>query len=102
MKRSLRYERKFPFEQYGNITLVDEILDLPEEVSLNPDLVGKIQYLQMLDVELAYRAYFELYKEAKTLAVESIAEAVSFLEAKKEETMAQIRDILNPKEEEGE
>lgn len=96
MKKSLRYERKFPFEQYGNISFVDEIIDLPDEVVFNLDLMNKIRYLQMIDVELAYRIYSDLYKESRTLAAESVAEAMAFLNEKKEETLAAIRDILNP------
>jgi hypothetical protein len=96
MNRSLRYERKFPMEQYGNVTMYDEILELPEEVFLNQELIAKIRYLQMLDAELAYRVYVDLYKQSHTLAAENLISAVAFLEEQKKETMETIKTILYP------
>jgi hypothetical protein len=96
MNRTLKYERKFPLEQYGNVTFNDEIVDLPEEVFLNQELISKVRYLQMVDVELAYRTYVDLYKKSHTLAVENLAKAVAFLEAEKKETMEAIESILKP------
>jgi len=99
MNRTLKYERKFPMEQYGNVTFTDDIIELPEEVILNQELISKIRYLQMIDVELAYRTYVELYKQSKTLSVESLARAVEFLEEEKKETMAFIQATLKPTKE---
>lgn len=99
MNRTLRYERKFPIEQYGNNAFVDEITGLPEDVFLNAELMAKIRYLQMVEVELAYRTYVELYKQSKTVAVESLARAVEFLESEKNTTMAFIEATLKPKKE---
>jgi hypothetical protein len=102
MNRTLRYERKFPIEQYGNNGFTDEITGIPEEVFLNQELISKIRYLQMVDVELAYRVYVDLYKKSHTLATEELAKAIAYLEEEKSKTMESIQSILHTQPKEGE
>lgn len=97
MNRSIKYERLFPMGQYVNVKFSDEITDLPEAVCLNEDLMGKIRYLQMVDVEISYRVYLKLYEKAKTLDLEELAKSMEFLETEKQETIRTIETILNPK-----
>lgn len=61
MERTLKLERLYPLAQYANIKFVDEIINLPEEVVTNEELVNEIRYLQMLSVEAAYRRYSGLH-----------------------------------------
>jgi len=98
MNRSIRYERLFPMGQYVNVKFVDEVNDLPEALCLNEELMNKIRYLQMVDVEIAYRIYLKLYEKSKTLDLEELAKSMEFLEVEKETTINGIKAILNPKE----
>jgi hypothetical protein len=96
MNRSIRYERLFPMGQYVNVKFVDEVNDLPEAICMNEDLMNKIRYLQMVDVELSYRIYLKLYEKSKTLDIEELAKSMEFLETEREVTIKGIEAILNP------
>jgi hypothetical protein len=96
MNRSIRYERLFPMGQYVNVKFSDEMNDLPEELCLNEDLMNKVRYLQMVEVELAYRIYLKLYEKSKTLVLEELAKSMEFLETEKETTINGIKAILTP------
>lgn len=85
--------------KFENVRFVDEVKDLPEAVCLNEELMNKIRYLQMVDVELAYRKYLELYQQAYTLSLEEMAKTITFLETEREITMKNIQSILNPQTE---
>lgn len=97
MNRSIRYERLFPMGQYVNVKFTDEINDLPEEVVFNEELMEKLRYLQMVDVEIAYRLYLKLYEKSKTLDLEEMARTLEFLESEKAETIKAIEPELKLK-----
>jgi len=97
MQRTVRTERLYPLAEYANIKFVDEFTDIPERVCLNENLMGELQYLQMIGFELSLRKYKELMTLAKTYDVEVI---LKFLEEERNETLDKIKEILTPKEEE--
>jgi hypothetical protein len=87
MERTLKLERLYPLAQYANIKFVDEISALPEEAIFNVDLASKARYLQMLEVEIAFRMYLELMKQAETKTAEEVAK---FLEEQRNETVKEL------------
>ena len=87
MERTLKIERLYPLGQYTNIKFVDEILNLPDEAIFNVELESKVRYLQMLEVEIAYRDYVNLMKVAETKSEEEVAK---FLEEQREATVKEI------------
>jgi hypothetical protein len=91
MERSLKTERLYNLGDYSNITFSDEISSIPERVTLNPELMGELQYLQMIGFELSLRKYKELMVLAKTYDVEVI---LKFLEEERNETLDKIKSIL--------
>jgi hypothetical protein len=89
MERTLKLERLYPLGQYTNIKFADEIISLPDETIFNVELESKIRYLQMLEVEIAYRDYIKLMKVAETKSAEEVAQ---FLE---EQRAATVKEIAN-------
>ncbi|HBY20754.1 MAG TPA: hypothetical protein DEG71_07065 [Clostridiales bacterium] len=87
MERTFKLERLYPLGQYVNIKLCDEVTNLPEEVLFNVELSSKVRYLQMLEVEIAYRNYINLMKIAETKSAEEVAQ---YLEEQRIETVKEI------------
>jgi len=96
--RDLGIERVYNLGDYKSIRFSDEIHNLPDEVAFNAELVDKIRYLQLVNVELHYRQYLELAKKVNTFGVEKIAEAMQLLEDEKATTLQDIKTILFKKE----
>jgi len=92
MNRSLSVERTYALAQYQNIKLHDSISDLPEEVLSNTELVNKIRYLQLLQLEVDYRSYLKL---VEMLSQYDMATALQTLEEEKINTIDLIKDIFN-------
>ena len=91
MERNLKTERLYNLGDYSNITFSDEINSIPERVLLNSELMGELQYLQMIGFELSLRKYKELMVLAKTYDVEVV---LKFLEEERNQTLDKIRDLL--------
>lgn len=94
MNRSLAVERVFPLGEFRNIKFHDEINDIPEKVCLNEEVMAKIRYLQMVDVEIAYRDYLRLMEKANTVKTEELAKAIEFLETERNSVLEEINEML--------
>jgi len=91
MNRTLKVERLYPLGDYKNIKFVDEMVDIPERVCMDENLMSKLRYLQMLDVELAFRQYLELIKKVGTVPLE---EAMKILLEEHTSTIQEIEKTL--------
>lgn len=91
MNRTLGIERVFTLGDYKSIRFSDTIENLPQEVMLNQELVDKIRYLQMLNVDSAYQRYAEMYRKLNVLPEE---EKMSFLIEEKLNTLDEIKKLL--------
>jgi len=94
LSRSLGIERVYNLGDYKSIRFSDYVANLPERVALNAELVDKIRYLQLVNVELHYRQYIQLAEKLKTAKLESIAEVIQLLEDEKTATLQDIKTIL--------
>lgn len=92
MNRTLSVERTYALAQYQNIKLYDSISDLPEEVLANTELVNKIRYLQLLQLEVDYRNYLKLVEMTSQYDTSTIFQV---LEEEKINTIDLIKDIFN-------
>ncbi len=70
MNRTLKTERLYPLGDFKNVKFVDEMIDIPEKVCMDENLMSKLRYLQMIDMELAYRQYLDLLKKVGTTQLE--------------------------------
>lgn len=91
MNRSLGIERVFSLGDYKSIRFSDTIVDLPQEFVFNQELIDKIRYLQMLNVDSAHQKYVEMYRKLSTIPEE---EKMSFLIEEKINTLDEIKLLL--------
>ncbi len=92
--RNLSVERLYPLGDYKNIKFIDSINNIPYPLSLNNEFISLLSYLQIIEVEIMYRKYWELIKEVNTIKVE---EAMEYLEKIRLDTMGQIKVLLEDK-----
>ena len=70
MNRSLSIDRLYSLGNYSNIRFLDEVNNLPGEIAFNSEVVSLIRHLQMIQLELDYRKYVELYEQLGKLSLE--------------------------------
>lgn len=87
MERESRIERLFTLGQYKNIKFDDAFLGIPESLAADPDFMSKLQLLQMIQIDIAYREYVGLQKNIANLSLE---DSMAFLE----ETRGSIYDAI--------
>jgi len=92
MERTYKLERLYPLAQYANIKFVDEISNLPDAVVFDSELASRVRYLQMLEIELAYKQYVNLLNTVGELPSE---EAIVFLNTEKLATLQEIATKLD-------
>jgi hypothetical protein len=93
MERTLSVDRLFSVGQFNNIRFSDTISGLPEYVAVNPDLLNKLRFLQLVQIELDFRKYLKLMDETGAL---SIDESIKLLNDLRE---GLIKNLLKTKEE---
>ena len=59
MNRSIGIERTFVLGQYKNLKVSDFISGISEEVALNPELMGHLRMLQLIQVDRVYLKYLQ-------------------------------------------
>jgi hypothetical protein len=91
MNRSLGIERVFSLGDYKSIRFSDIINELPQEVMLNQELIDKLRYLQMLNVDAAYQLYVDMNRRINRIPEE---EKLSFLIEEKLNTLDDIKKLL--------
>lgn len=91
MKRILSTKRLYSLQQYNNIEFFDSI-ELPENFSLDKEVVDNIRFLQMIQTDLAYRKYLELQTHLSKYDMQT---ATQYLEELRMNTLDEIQEILN-------
>lgn len=92
VNRTLGIERIYRLGDYENLKVTDNINDLPEELMFKGELINKIRYLQLLNVELASRKYHKLME---SMYVFSYDEQIEALSEEKLNTLDEIKQLLN-------
>jgi hypothetical protein len=94
MNRTIASKRLYSLGDYKNVTFEDVIEGLPEDVMMNHELVGKLRYLQLIEMEIMLNKYLELYKTFKNKSPEEI---IKLLEETRIQLLDSIKYILNGK-----
>lgn len=97
MQRNLKFERLYNLGNYSNVLIGDEVIGLPEGTILKEEFVEKVYYLMMINSEIMYRKYKQLYNKAHTFSEEQLAEAIAMLESEKVNTLDEIKSIIGDK-----
>ena len=93
MERILRTNRRYPLGDFKYITLEDVISEIPDNLALNSEFAGTLQFIQLVGFEIAYRRYIRLINDLPyTVGVD---EAIETLETLKTEEMEKIKGFLN-------
>ncbi len=93
--RNLVVERLFPLGDYKNIKFIDSIDNIQFPLSINNEFISLIRYLQLVEIEITYRLYWDLIKEINTIKVE---EAMGYLEKTRLDTLGKIKIMIEEQE----
>ena len=93
MERTLRVKRLYSLGDYRNIEFEDFLVAIPDQLLFDEGFTSEAYYLQLVNVELAYRRYINLAaKYPHGMAVE---EAIKGLEMERENTLKSLKAIKN-------
>jgi len=90
-ERSLGVERLYSLGDYKNIKFSDVINGIPEELYMYDDAIKKIRLLQIIDIEIMFRKYLELFKQLNGMDYET---AMEYLEDLRVNTIRNIKDVI--------
>lgn len=91
MSRTLKVERLYSLGDFKNIKFTSELYNIPKEFAFRKELIDKINYLMLLDVESNFRKYTELISTINTLKLE---EMMKYLEDERMNTLDEIKNII--------
>lgn len=92
MNKNIGLKRLYKVGDFNNITFEESINEIPENIFNNKEVMDDIKYLLLVDAELGYRRYIQLYQE---LAGATLDDAIEALEKTKLDTLKEIKDILD-------
>jgi hypothetical protein len=91
MERNLKVVRKYALGQYQNIEFTDDVVNIPEELFLDPEFIKRVRYTQLLGLEEELNKYLQL---KQTIAGKSTEEVIALLEEERNEVLAEINKHL--------
>ncbi len=91
MERQISIERLYSLGNYKNIKLGNVIDGIPENLWTRPDVMGSLQFLLMLAVEVDFRRYQKLNQEIGGLSLEESLEKLSDM---RDDTYQEIQDLI--------
>jgi hypothetical protein len=91
MERKISIERLYSLGNYKNIKLGNVIDGIPQELWVRPEVMGSLQFLLMLAVEVDFRRYQKLNQEIGGLSLEESLEKLSDM---RDDTYREIQDLL--------
>lgn len=92
LTRTLKVERLYSLGDYKNIKFTSEIYNVPRELAYNKEVMDRINYLMLLDIESNFRKYVELSSTINTLKVEDM---MKYLEEERINTLDEINKIIS-------
>jgi hypothetical protein len=92
LTRTLKVERLYSLGDYKNIKFVSEIYNVPRELAFNKEVMDKINYLMLLDIESNFRKYVELSSTINTLKIE---DTMKYLEEERINTLDELNKIIS-------
>ena len=92
MKRTIGVERTFYISDYNVIKPLETLTDIPEELATDEKFVGKVRFIQLLNLELTFKKYLILKEKTDQL---SPMDAIAYLEELKAKATDELNQILN-------
>jgi hypothetical protein len=72
LNRRLKLERIYRIANYEDIRISDEISDIPQPLSTDPEFMDKLVDTMLLGIELTAYKYFDLQKEYRDMEVKEV------------------------------
>jgi hypothetical protein len=91
MKRAISVERLYTLAEYQNIKFINTLSEIPEELSNNASVVGKLFLQQYLSCDIAYLEY---QKMRAHVAKEKVEDVIGYLKEQRELTMADLYEEI--------
>jgi hypothetical protein len=91
MKREIGTERLYSLGDFKNIKFMDIIIEVPQELVMNDNLINEVKFLQLVSIELAFRRYMRLMEEVPLAWGQKSIEA---LEKIRQDTIKTITSLL--------
>ncbi len=91
MERTISMERLYSLGNYKNIKFGNIIDGIPQEQWTNPEVMGSLQFLLMLSVDIDFRNYQKMNQEIGGLSLEESLEKLSDM---RDDTYREIQDLL--------
>jgi hypothetical protein len=92
MLRKINVDRTFFLGNFKNIKIGDSLDDIPEELAMNQEFIGRLYFLLLVSVEWAYREYQRLNLELG--GEKSLEESLAILENLKDTTTQTIKELI--------
>ena len=101
MNRKVSVERLYSLGNYQNVKFVDEIVDIPENIALDKDMMNLLHYAQILEVEKAYYKYAQLRSDKlpKGKLEDVVTDVLDILEQEQSANWEQLLAKIKEKEE---
>ena len=92
-KRTVSMERTYAVGNYQNIKLYDSMVDLPEEVAMDNEIIMALRFLQIVQSEKTYYEYQKLRKNFANAEV-TAEDAIEHLTRLHEETVLKLQELF--------
>jgi hypothetical protein len=92
MKRTIETKRLYPLGDYKNVSFEDSFIELPESLMLNTELINKLRWLQLVEMEKMYYEYLLFKSKYEKKSAEEI---LKLLEDSQIQTLTLIKKIIN-------
>jgi hypothetical protein len=93
LDRNLKATRLYSLKQYENLSLTNEINNIPEELVADHELISNLNRLQLLEIEMQYH-YYCLLNDKKRQAG-SLEEVTNILEEEHHKVIEELFDNKN-------
>jgi len=93
MQRHMRTKRIYFLGDYRNIEFEDQIDEIPAKLAVDDKFTGALRFVQLVNIELAYRKYLQLM--SKVPHAMALEEAIAELESLRSEALDVIKTLIN-------
>jgi hypothetical protein len=97
LDRTLTAERIYALGSYQNLKLTHTITDIPDKIALNSKAMDLLQYSLLLDIELGYEKYVQLFEKVQHYKSKQDMTALEFIEQERISTFEQLLTSITPK-----
>jgi len=94
-------ERLYSIGQFNNLKVIEEVTEVPEQLTGNLQAHGLLEYLMLLSIEKTYRKYLKLQTELSDSAKgitendEKLQASINYIEEAQSKTFKELFDLIS-------